>query len=142
MILVSVRQHDGSDVLEPVGYGREIREDEVHSRLGLFGKEHPAVDDEQRAVELEDRHIAADFTEPTDRQDPKRARFECRGLRDVLVVHYYAPMPRTPARSMRNCCSCSGVASTSGRRTPPAGSPCMRSAALVNMTPWVRNIPV
>src|SRR5690606_10265198 len=46
------------------------------------------------------------------------------------------------ARSILSCSISSGVHSAMGARRGPAGRPLRASAALVVITPWVRNIPV
>jgi hypothetical protein len=65
MVLVPVCQHDGHNVLEPIRDGREIREDQVDTWLGLRRKEDPAIDDEDGSVDLEEGHVAADITQAT-----------------------------------------------------------------------------
>jgi hypothetical protein len=37
----------------------------------LLGEEHPAVDDQQPAVVLEDGHVATDLAETAERSDPE-----------------------------------------------------------------------
>ena len=52
---------------------REVRQDQVDAGLLLLGEEHAAVDDEQAAAVLEDRHVAADLAEAAERGDPQAA---------------------------------------------------------------------
>ncbi len=86
VIFVAVCEDDADDVIEAVLEGLEVGKDEVHSRLVLFGEEHAAVHDEDLAVELEDRHVAADLAEAPQRDDAKRPRLE-RGRGENGVGH-------------------------------------------------------
>ena len=51
----------------------EVRQDQVDSGLLLLGEEHAAVDDQQAAAVLEDRHVAADLAEAAERGDAQAA---------------------------------------------------------------------
>lgn len=73
VVLVAVREHDALDVVEAVPDGREVRQDQVDSGLLLLGEEHSAVDDQETASVLEDRHVPADFAEAAERGDPEAA---------------------------------------------------------------------
>ncbi|GAA2603161.1 hypothetical protein GCM10010304_60390 [Streptomyces roseoviolaceus] len=79
VVLVAVREDDALDVVEAVPDGREVRQDQVDSGLLLLGEEHSAVDDQQAAAVLEDRHVAADLTETAERGDSQAAFGERRG---------------------------------------------------------------
>ena len=113
VVLVAVREDDRLHVVEPVEDGLEVREDEVDARLVVLREEHTAVDDEQLALVLEDRHVAADLAETTERDDAQRALVE--GRRElqvrVRVAHAAAPIPEA-ARPSRRISRCSGVPST------------------------------
>ena len=61
------------DVVEPVPDVVEVGEDQVDAGLVVLGEEHAAVDDEQPAGVLEDRHVAADLAEPAERDDAQAA---------------------------------------------------------------------
>lgn len=78
VVLVAVREHDAVDVVEAVPDGREVRQDQVDAGLLLLGEEDAAVDDEQAAVVLEDRHVAADLTEAAERGDAQATLRELR----------------------------------------------------------------
>ena len=52
---------------------REVGQDQVDAGLLDVGEQHPAVDDQQLAVVLEDGHVAADRAEPAERDDPQAA---------------------------------------------------------------------
>lgn len=47
----------------------KVRQDEVNAGLDFFGKEHPAVDDEDLAFGLQHGHIPSDLT-----QSPQRGQ--------------------------------------------------------------------
>ena len=83
VVLVAVREDDALDVVEAVPDGREVRQDQVDSGLLLLGEEHAAVDDQQAAVVLEDRHVAADLAEAAERGDAQAALRELRRRRRV-----------------------------------------------------------
>ena len=57
---------------------REVRQDQVDAGLLLLGEEHAAVDDQQPAAVLEDRHVAADLAEAAERGDAQAALRELR----------------------------------------------------------------
>ena len=78
VVLVPVREDDALDVVEAVPDGREVRQDQVDAGLLLLGEEHAAVDDQQPAVVLEDRHVAADLAEAAERDDAQAALRELR----------------------------------------------------------------
>ena len=71
VVFVRVRQHQRLDVVEPVFDVTQIRQDQVDARLVVGGKHHPAVDDQQPAQMLENRHVAADFADSAQRGHPQ-----------------------------------------------------------------------
>jgi hypothetical protein len=73
VVLVTMGQHDAYDVLQPVLDVGEIRQDQVDAGLGLFREEHAAVNYQQLAVDFEDRHVAANLSQSTERDNPQRA---------------------------------------------------------------------
>ena len=73
VILVTVGEHQGDDVVESVLDVVEVGQDEIDARLVLLGEEDTAVDDEQFAVNLEDGHVAADLAEAPQGHDAHRA---------------------------------------------------------------------
>jgi hypothetical protein len=73
VVLVPVGEHDRHDVVQPVPDGGEVGEDDVDAGLVLLGEEDPAVDDQQLAVVLEHRHVAADLAEPSERDHAQAA---------------------------------------------------------------------
>jgi hypothetical protein len=76
VVLVAVRQHQGLDVVQPVGDDVEARQDEVDPRVVVLGEEHPAVDDQQLPVVLQHRHVATDVAESAERDDAERSAGE------------------------------------------------------------------
>ena len=73
VVLVPVGEHDRLDVVEAVQDRREVGQDQVDAGLVDVREEHPAVDDQQLAVVLEDGHVAADGAETAERDDPQAA---------------------------------------------------------------------
>lgn len=78
VVLVAVREDDALDVVQAVPDRGEVRQDQVDARLLLLGEEDAAVDDEQAAAVLEDRHVAADLAQAAERGDPQGALRELR----------------------------------------------------------------
>ena len=66
MVLVAVRENDGYDIVESILNRCEIGQDQINTRLGILGEEHPAVDDEDLPVAFENRHVATDLTKSTE----------------------------------------------------------------------------
>lgn len=85
VVLVAVGEDDALDVVEAVPDGREVRQDQVDSGLLLLGEEHSAVDDQQTAAVLEDRHVAADLAEAAEGRDPQAALRERGGTAQFRV---------------------------------------------------------
>ncbi len=73
MVLVRMGQHQCLDVIEPVLDMAQIGQDQIDTGFVMGGEHHPAVDDQQSAQVLENRHIAADFTDTAQRGDPQPA---------------------------------------------------------------------
>jgi hypothetical protein len=82
VVLVSVGEHERLDVVQPAFDRAEIRQDEVHARRVVGREEHSAVDHEQPAGVLEDRHVAADLTDPTECDHPQAGVGQRRGWID------------------------------------------------------------
>ena len=70
VVFVRVRQHDRLDGIEARSDVVEVRQDQIDA--GLFGvrEQHPAVDDQQPPAVFEDGHVATDFTEAAQGDDP------------------------------------------------------------------------
>ena len=78
VVLVTVRQHQRVNLGEPVFDRPEVRQDQVDTGLVVLREQHPAVDDQEPAVELEDGHVTADPTDAAQR-DYTQATFRQRG---------------------------------------------------------------
>ena len=89
VVLVAVREDDRLDVVEPVLDVLEVGQDQVDAGLVVLGEQDAAVDDEQTAGVLEDGHVAADLSEPTQCDDAQGAGGQCRrqGELGVRVTH-------------------------------------------------------
>ncbi len=86
VVLVAVREDDARDLVEAPAQGAEVGEDHVDAGLALLGEEHAAVDDEQLALVLEQRHVAADVAEAAEGRDAQAAAGQAPGLGDVEGV--------------------------------------------------------
>lgn len=95
MVLMPVGEHYRDDIVEPVFYCSEVREDEVDAGLIVFWEEHAAVNDEQAAVNLEDGHIAPDFPQPTQRDNPQGVVSQGWGCRQVRKCGSHGLILRT-----------------------------------------------
>ncbi len=72
VVLVTVGEHHGLDVIEAVDDRPEVGQDQVDARLVLLREQHAAVDDQQSAVVLEDGHVATDLAEAAEGEDAQR----------------------------------------------------------------------
>ena len=92
------------DVVEPVPDRGEVGEDHVDAGLVLLGEQHAAVDDQQLAGVLEDRHVAADLAEAAEGDHAQAAVGQGRrgaefGVRVAHTPHATVrPCSRRPAR--------------------------------------------
>ncbi len=87
VVLVRVGQHQCLDIVETILDETKVGQDQVDARLVVAGEEHPAVDDQQPAEMLENRHVAADFADAAQRCDPQSSRGQ-RPRRFQVCVHY------------------------------------------------------
>src|SRR3569833_1957785 len=85
VVLVPVGQDDGDDVTEAVLEDAEVGQDQVDAGLLGLREEHPAVDDQQLALELEHGHVPADLAEAAEGHDPESALGQPRGCLHVEV---------------------------------------------------------
>ena len=103
VVLVPVREHDRVDLVEPAADPGEVGQDHVDARLVLLGEEHPAVDDQQPAGVLVDRHVAADLPQAAQRHHAQAARRQ--GGECVLAPRtapaHRATLPRIPVVLVR-----------------------------------------
>ena len=106
---------DDIDGVEAVTDRLEVREDQVDAGVVVLGEQHPAVDDEQASVVLEDGHVAADLAEAAERDDAQAACGQRRRSRQLGVrMAHRTPAPSRAVRSRAISSSSSG---TSGPRT-------------------------
>ena len=93
VVLVPVGEHQRLDLVQAVPDRLEVREDQVDTRVVVLGEEHPAVDDQQPAVVLEDGHVPADLTETAERDDPQAALDQVarRGQLGMGMTHVVTP---------------------------------------------------
>ena len=112
VVLVRMRQHQRVDLVQPALERGEVRQDQVDAGLVVLGEQDAAVDDEQPAGVLEDRHVAADLAEAAERDQaqavsgPGAAVPLAPGAGDSLELHTargkIGPQPldlRRPSRS-------------------------------------------
>jgi hypothetical protein len=95
-----VRQHDRLDVVEPVQDRREVRQDQVDAGLFDVREQYPSVDDEQLAVEFEDRHVPADGTESAQRDDAQGAFGQRRWWLQLYVSLTHQELPSVGSRAV------------------------------------------
>ena len=130
VVLVAVGEHDPDDVLEALAEEPEVGQDQVDARLVLLGEEHAAVDDEDLAVDLEARHVAADLAEAADGDDAERPGFERCGIDDDVGhgpslrcgVQFMRPFRRMPRPSFSVWCPRPSAARRRRRRCGRDGS--------------------
>ena len=97
----------------------DVGQDQVDSGLVMAGEQHPAVDDEQPAQVLENRHIATDFADPTERGDTQRTCGKW-GRRKHRLSHRSTAAARISALSSSTWAAVAGIW---GRRGSPASNP-------------------
>jgi hypothetical protein len=98
VVLVAVRQHDSVDQLKAVPDPGEVRQDHVHTWLVLFREQDPAVNYEEPTGVFENRHVAADLTQPAQRHDAQAAMRQL-GQRVLAMMLRCAPAHRVTPRS-------------------------------------------
>ena len=86
VVLVRVGDDDRLDVVGALAQVREVRQDEVDA--GHLGGREPqaAVDDDDRAVVLDDGHVLADLAQPAERQDAQCAAQRARRLQQAVAL--------------------------------------------------------
>ena len=72
MVLVPVGDHDRLDVLGTFAHVGEVGQHEVDADHLGCGEAQPNVDDDDPPVELDDRHVLADLSQPAERQYTQR----------------------------------------------------------------------
>ena len=132
VVLMGMGQHQRLDVVETILDGR--RSGRIRSTPGLVvaGKQYAAVHDQQSTEMLENRHVAADFADATQRGDPQTSRGQ-RPRRSEIGIHYRSTA--AARMSAANASIWSGVAGTCGSRGSPTSRPCNRNPAFAIVTP-------
>ena len=69
MILMPMRQHQSIHLIQLALDITEIRQNQIHPRLLLLRKQHPAVDQQNMGIVLDHIHITADLTQTTQRNN-------------------------------------------------------------------------
>ena len=75
MVFVTVGEDHADNVVHAVFNPREVRENQVNTRLGFFREKNATVDNEEFGVELQHVHVAAHFTQATKWDDANGALF-------------------------------------------------------------------
>src|SRR5262249_12963711 len=142
VILVRVRQYNRVNEVQPAFERGEVRQDQVDAGLVLLREQDPAVDHQQPPVVLEHGHVAADLADPAERDHSQAAGGQWRRRPQLRVRMTHLSFTPPAVRSSLSCSISAVLASVSGSRTGPEGSPSSPSAALVKITPWFRKMPV
>ena len=110
MILVAVGKHQSLDLVETILDVVEVRQNQIDTRLLLFGEKHTAVDEQQVAVVFDHVHVTADFAQATKRHDAHGALTVLRRSDQHVIL-----LGRGGLRSK------TGIATASSRRACRAG---------------------
>ncbi len=78
MVLVTVSQNASNYAIELVLEVAQIRQDQVNTRLSLLWKENTAVNDQNLGVDLKHCHVATDFAQPSQRDNPEGSGLKLR----------------------------------------------------------------
>jgi hypothetical protein len=88
VVFVSVRENQADDVVQPIRDRVQAGQDEIDPRVVvILGEQHAAVDQQQLARDLQNRHVAADVTQAAQRNDPQRLLGISAGTRCVRGCH-------------------------------------------------------
>ena len=79
VILVTVGEHQRTDIVQAVRQQAESRKNQVNTRVTVLGKQDTAVDQDNLTADLEGCTIAAHITEPSQRCHTKGSRLQRRG---------------------------------------------------------------
>ena len=74
MVFVTVGQEDADHIIHAVFEVAKVGKDYVDAWLVFFREQDTTVDDENLAVDLENGHVATDFSDATKRNDAEDAR--------------------------------------------------------------------
>ena len=78
VVLVAVGEHDAADIADALLQPRDVRDHEVDAEHLLLREHEPGVDDHDVVAAAEREHVAADLSEP-----PERDQGHLRGARCV-----------------------------------------------------------
>ena len=87
MVLMGMGQHQRLDVVETILDLTQVGQDQVDAGLVVAREQYAAIDDQQPAEMLENRHVAADFADATERGDPQASPGQ-RPRRSEICIHY------------------------------------------------------
>jgi hypothetical protein len=69
VVLVAVSEHHGGDVVRAAAHVFHVRQHQVDARHVGGGEREPHVEDQQTAVDLQARHVAAHLTDPAEEHE-------------------------------------------------------------------------
>ena len=84
VVLVAVREDHGADVGRTLAEIREVREDEIDAEVLVAREREARVDDHDRAVALDRRHVLPDLAEAAKSHYPAAVRHQSQSKRDAL----------------------------------------------------------
>ena len=103
VVLVPVGEDHPDHLVEAITDRGEVGQDHVDAGLVLLGEQHPAVDDQQRALVLEHGHVATDLAQPAQGHDAEAVPGQLRGLLELgmRVAHRACPFSAWSTGSTR-----------------------------------------
>ena len=104
VVLVRMGQHQCLHLVEAVLDVAQIGQDQVDAGLVVAREQHPAVDDQESAEMLENRHVAADFADAAQRGHPQTPRGQ-RPRRFEVCVHYRSTAAARISAASASICS-------------------------------------
>ena len=85
MILVAVRDHDPTQLVDALGHVRHVGNDQIDAQHLLVGEHESGIDEHEVVAILQDHHVLADLAETAQRYDGQSLRlrvppgsFRCR----------------------------------------------------------------
>ena len=144
VVLVAVGEDDRVDVVQARADVVEVRQDQVDAGLVVLGEQHAAVDDEQPAGVLEDRHVAADLAEAAERDDAEAAVGAAGAAAAGVTAGWVMPRIRRPGRRPGPAPAARSARPSRRPAAGAAGRPAGRGGPArpwSGSTPWVRNMP-
>ncbi len=102
VVLVTVGEDHGLDVVETVLDVAEVGQDQVDAGLVVLGEQHAAVDDEQAAPVLQDGHVATHLAEPSQGDDAQGVIVQGGGCGQFGVKVHGSPLSEVRALPRRS----------------------------------------